>query len=71
MNPMGDAAEQEKENFYELFTLKVDQIRQHDMILVQGKFNGKMGKEAAVRPVARKYSFYEELSNNSLLLAHL
>ncbi|XP_039285541.1 craniofacial development protein 2-like [Nilaparvata lugens] len=67
--PTEDADEQAKEDFYDVLTNKMDQIGQHDMVLVLGDLNAQVGRESAVRTVAGNFSLHDESNNNGFLLA--
>ena len=44
-------------------------VPKHDVIVIMGDFNAKIGKEDSIRQVAGRFSLHDETSDNGFLLA--
>jgi hypothetical protein len=66
--PRESATEEQKEQFYEDLNRCCDQIPKHDVLLILGQFNAKIGNEQANKSVAEQHTIHEETSENGLIL---
>lgn len=66
--PTEDSEECDKDSFYENLEKLYDHAPRHDVKIVLGDFNAKIGKEKAFRPTIGKESLHEESNNNGTRL---
>lgn len=66
--PTEDAEDHVKEKFYDTLEKIYDLAPRHDIKIVLGDFNAKIGKEVTFRPTIGKESLHEETNNNGLRL---
>ena len=67
--PTEDKTDKEKENIYENLRTVVENVRQHDMLLIMGDFNAKMGQEDGIwRDVMRAFGVVLRNDNGRRLL---
>ena len=66
--PIEDSTEEEKERFYGELERTYDQIQKHDVKMVLGDFNAKIGKENSLRPVIGKHSKHDTTTENGIRL---
>jgi endonuclease/exonuclease/phosphatase family metal-dependent hydrolase len=63
-----DKGECEKENFYDTLEEICHKTPKHDMLIVMGDFNAKVGKEAYQKQVARMHTIHENSNGNGRLM---
>jgi endonuclease/exonuclease/phosphatase family metal-dependent hydrolase len=66
--PRENKGECEKENFYDTLEEICHKAPKHDMLIVMGDFNAKLGKEEYQKQVAGMYTIYENSNGNGRLL---
>lgn len=66
--PTENTDEDEIEAFYDLLDKTCESTRQHDMLLICGDFNAKIGREQFVSNVAGRFSLHETTSDNGIKL---
>lgn len=66
--PTEDKDEQTKDIFYERLERAYDRCPDHDIKIVLGDFNAKLGKENIFGPTVGKFSLHEETSDNGMRL---
>jgi hypothetical protein len=66
--PTEDSDNTVKEQFYEELQKIQNHIPKHDVIILLGDMNAKIGLEDAYSSVRRKYSLYTELNSNGELI---
>jgi len=64
--PMEQKDEVQKDDFYEDLERICMKAPKHDIKVVIGDFNAKVGKELGLAPNVGKYSLHEETSHNGL-----
>ena len=62
--PTEEKEEIQKDDFYEDLERMYKKAPKHDIKIVMGDFNAKVGKEPDLRPNIGKYSLHEETNNN-------
>jgi len=62
--PTEEIGETQKEDFYENLERIYMKAPKHDIKVVMGDFNAKVGKESSLAPNVGKYSLHEETNNN-------
>ena len=63
-----EAPDEEKEAFYEKISRVYDNCPRHDIKLILGDMNAKVGREEIFRPTIGKWSLHEETNENGLRL---
>ena len=66
--PTEDKDEQNKYMFYERLEREYDRCPDHDIKIVLGDFNAKIGKERIFGPTIEKFSLHDETSDNGMRL---
>ena len=66
--PTNDSEEEAKDMFYELLERAYDACPNHDVKLVMGDANAKVGREAVYQPTIGRYSVHESTNENGLRL---
>lgn len=66
--PIEDADEERKEQFYDQLVQVTEGVPRHDMIIMLGDFNAKVGKEECMRIIAGEYTLHEESNENGFHL---
>jgi hypothetical protein len=69
--PTEESEEQLKDEFYDLLSRTCSKISKHDMFILLGDFNSKLGKEEFIIDVAGKHSLHENTNDNGLRLCNL
>ena len=62
--PHNEAPETDKDAYYELLGKTYDERPAHDIKIVLGDFNAKVGKEEVYRPTIGKYSLHDDTNDN-------
>ena len=62
--PTEEKDEIQKDDFYEDLERTYMKVPKHDIKVVMGDFNAKVGKEPGLAPNVGKYSLCEETNNN-------
>ena len=62
--PHNEAPESDKDAYYELLGKTYDERPAHDIKIVIGDFNAKVGKEEVYRPTIGKYSLHDDTNEN-------
>ena len=57
--PTEEKDEEEKEKFYEDLQKIPNKIPKHDIVIIMGDLNAKIGKEEVYQQVAGKYTLHE------------
>jgi hypothetical protein len=63
-----EEADDEDKSFYEKLEATYDWVLGHDVKIVLGDTNAKIGKEAVYRPTIGRYSVHNECNNNGTTL---
>jgi hypothetical protein len=66
--PTEDSPEEDKDNVYTLLDREYCAAPQHDIKIILGDMNAKVGREQAFRPTIGKASAHEEINDNGLRL---
>jgi hypothetical protein len=66
--PTEEADDEDKESFYEKLEATYDWVPGHDVKIVLGDMNAKIGKEAVYRPTIGRYIVHNECNNNGMRL---
>ena len=66
--PTEDSEDNDKDSFYEKLEKLYDDAPRHDVKIVLGDFNAKIGKEKAFRPTIGKESLHEDSNSNGIRL---
>jgi hypothetical protein len=66
--PTEEADQQQKDEFYEKLDKSYEEIPQHDVRMIMGDFNAKVGKEIMYRKTAGTQSLHEVCNDNGLRL---
>lgn len=69
--PTEDAAEEEKDKFYEMLEQRINELPNYDLKLVLGDANAKIGTEGIWREVAGKESLHKDTNGNGERLCNL
>ena len=67
--PTEDKDEQTKDMFYERLEREYDRCPDHDIKIVLGDFNAKIGKERIFGPTIGQFSLHDETSDNGMRLS--
>lgn len=62
--PHNERPEPDKDEYYEALTNAYDECPAHDVKIVLGDFNAKVGKEEVYRPTIGKYSLHDTTNEN-------
>jgi len=62
--PTEEKDEIQKDDFYEDFVRVYMKVPKHDIKVLMGDFNAKVGKESGLAPNVGKYGLHEETNNN-------
>ena len=62
--PHNESSETDKDDYYELLAKTYDDLPAHDIKIVLGDFNAKVGKEEVFRPTNGRYSLPDETNEN-------
>jgi len=62
--PHNESSEEDKDEYYELLANIYDELPAHDIKIVLGDFNAKVGKEEVFRPTIGRYSLHDETNEN-------
>ena len=62
--PHNESSEDDKDAYYELLEKTYDDLPAHDIKIVLGDFNAKVGKEEVFRPTIGRYSLHEITNEN-------
>jgi len=62
--PTKEKDEEEKEKFYEDLQKIHNKIPKHDIVIIMGDLNAKIGKEEVYKQVAGKYTLHESTNGN-------
>jgi len=62
--PTEEKDEEEKEKFYEDLQKIHNKIPKHDIVIIMGDLNAKIGKEKLYQQVAGKYTLHESTNGN-------
>ena len=66
--PTEESEEEEKDNFYEDLDKTFQKVSKHDMIIILGDLNAKIGRESFVRQTAGLHSLHQETNDNGIRL---
>ncbi|EFN75852.1 Craniofacial development protein 2, partial [Harpegnathos saltator] len=64
--PTEDSDDEMKNKFYDDLTKICDRISKHDILLILGIYNAKIGKETFINGVAGRHSLHEHTSDNGI-----
>ncbi|XP_072158673.1 craniofacial development protein 2-like [Bemisia tabaci] len=67
--PTEERDEVEKESFYDILEEVWTRVSYHDLLLVMGDFNAKIGKMEDQKQVARHYTLHERCNDNGNMTA--
>ncbi|KAG8190478.1 hypothetical protein JTE90_016716 [Oedothorax gibbosus] len=62
--PIEDAEEEQKNEFYEDLNNEIARVPRHDVKLVLGDLNAKIGREPWFRPTTGQFSLHESSNEN-------
>ena len=62
--PHNESPESNKDEYYETLTQTYDELPAHDIKIVMGDFNAKVGKEEVFRPTIGKFSLHDTTNEN-------
>ncbi|XP_037037548.1 craniofacial development protein 2-like [Bradysia coprophila] len=62
--PHNESVEGDKDDYYEALARAYDELPAHDIKIVIGDFNAKVGKEEVYRPTIGRYSLHENTNEN-------
>ncbi|XP_037028700.1 uncharacterized protein LOC119068940 [Bradysia coprophila] len=63
--PHNESVEGDKDDYYEALARAYDELPAHDIKIVIGDFNAKVGKEEVYRPTIGRYSLHENTNENA------
>jgi exonuclease III len=66
--PANDKVDQEKKRFYENLEETCNRIPRHDMVIIVGDFNAKLGNKEYLQPVADPHTIHDLSSENGNVL---
>ena len=66
--PTNESSDDDKEAFYEKLSKAYNDCPRHDIKIILGDMNAKVGREEAFRPTIGKWSLHEETNENGLRL---
>jgi exonuclease III len=66
--PTNDKDDQEKERFYENLEETCNRIPRHDLVIIMGDFNAKLGKKEHLQPVAGPHTIHDFSNENGDML---
>lgn len=69
--PIEDAADHDKETFYDQLTRAIEGIPRYDVTVLLGDFNAKIGKEPFMRAVCGPFTKHLDTSDNGKLLTQM
>jgi len=62
--PHNESTEADKDDYYEALATAYDELPAHDIKIVVGDFNAKVGKEEVFRPTIGRYSLHDNTNEN-------
>jgi exonuclease III len=66
--PMEEAEEEEKDEFYTKMEEEINKVQRHDVKMILGDLNAKIGREEMYRSTIGKESLHEDSNDNGLRL---
>ncbi|XP_055371836.1 uncharacterized protein LOC129605867 [Condylostylus longicornis] len=68
--PTNNANDEEKDLFYDELSKICEKTSKHDVLVVAGDYNAKVGRESFIRQVAGLHSLHDETSENGIRLVN-